>query len=280
MAKRRRRRKTRIRYGRVVILALLALGVMNLARIAVSELIRPAEPAVPTPTPDPRYVNHYNWENLTADGQYRAYSDDTYTSMQGIDVSYAQGEIDWQAVRNDGIEFAMIRTGYRGYETGYLHEDTQFRTNMDGAAQNGIKTGVYWFAQEVSLEEAREAAYYNIGLLQGYHLDLPVAYDMETVTDHDRMSTLTKEEKTAVAKEFCSVLHEAGYQVMIYASDSWLRDEIHMEELQDLCGFWMAHYNVEHPSFPFVFSMWQYSRSGQVAGIKEAVDLDLLIQKR
>ncbi|MBR2829057.1 MAG: hypothetical protein IKE68_00745, partial [Solobacterium sp.] len=94
MAKRRRRRKTRIRYGRVVILVLLALAAGNLVWTVLSELTRPAEPAVPTPTPDPRYVNHYNWENLTADGQYRAYSDDTYTSMQGIDVSYAQGELD------------------------------------------------------------------------------------------------------------------------------------------------------------------------------------------
>ena len=280
MAKRRRIRKKKIRYSRVLILVLLALAAGNLVRIVLTELARPAETPAPTPTPDPRYPNDYNWECLTADGQYKSYNDDTYTSLQGIDVSYAQGEIDWAAVRNDGIEFAMIRTGYRGYETGLLHEDTRFRANMDGAVQNGLQVGVYWFAQEVSVEEAREAAYYNIQLLQGYRLDLPVAYDMETVTDHDRMGTLTKEEKTAVAKEFCSVLHEAGFHVMIYASDSWLRDEIYMEELQDLCGFWMAHYNVEHPSFPFVFSMWQYSRAGQVAGIPEPVDLDLLIRKR
>ena len=96
-----------------------------------------------------------------------------------------------------------------------------------------------------------------------------------------RMTDDMKIKGWALSSEyFCSVLHEAGFHVMIYASDSWLRDEIYMEELQDLCGFWMAHYNVEHPSFPFVFSMWQYSRAGQVAGIPYPVDLDLLIRKR
>ncbi|MBQ1355319.1 MAG: hypothetical protein IIY72_02435, partial [Solobacterium sp.] len=147
MAKRRRIRKKKIRYSRVLILVLLALAAGNLVRIVLTELARPAETPAPTPTPDPRYPNDYNWECLTADGQYKSYNDDTYTSLQGIDVSYAQGEIDWAAVRNDGIEFAMIRTGYRGYETGLLHEDTRFRANMDGAVQNGLQVGVYWFAQ-------------------------------------------------------------------------------------------------------------------------------------
>jgi GH25 family lysozyme M1 (1,4-beta-N-acetylmuramidase) len=229
---------------------------------------------------DPVYQNDYQMTCLVQDENgFYSYEDNTYTSEVGIDVSYANGTIDWNAVRQDGISFAYIRAGYRGYETGQLHTDTSFTENISGALAAGLPVGVYFFTQAINEAEAIEEAEYVLSLIQGYEVTLPIAVDSELVSDHDRISSLSAEEKTAVLKAFCQTIADAGYTPMVYGSASWLRDSLNMEDLQDLCQFWVASYQ-STMTFPYVYSMWQYTASAQLAGLDHVVDLNLWIREK
>ena len=145
---------------------------------------------------------------------------------------------------------------------------------MEGASAAGIETDVYWFSQAVSVEEAEEEAAYVLNLISPYTVGT-VAFDMEIVSDHDRIQGLNAEEKTAIAAAFCRVMKEAGYSVLVYGSDSWMYTSIHMEDLQEEVDFWIAGYGEDYPDFIYTFVMWQYSNTGTMDGIEGNVDLDL-----
>ncbi len=227
-------------------------------------------------TPDPVYKHTYDWTKLKTDAAFYTYADSRYTSRIGVDVSYIQKEINWQSVKDAGIQFAMIRLGYRGYTQGLLHEDAYYRVNMNGARAAGITTGAYWVSHAVNEEEVLEEADYVLLLIKDYDVELPIAYDMEYSHENDRIRSLSREEKTHLADVFAKRIKEAGYVPLIYGSASWLRDEINMVSLQDETDFWLANYGVQYPSFPYRFTMWQYTEKGHVAGITTDVDLDLL----
>ena len=125
-------------------------------------------------------------------------------------------------------------------------------------------------------EEVLEEADYVLLLIKDYDVELPIAYDMEYSHENDRIRSLSREEKTHLADVFAKRIKEAGYVPLIYGSASWLRDEINMVSLQDETDFWLANYGVQYPSFPYRFTMWQYTEKGHVAGITTDVDLDLL----
>ncbi len=270
---RKKKRRRRIRISRIALLVSIIILLVMLARMLFSEEQKTSS-ETPAAIPDPIWRNDYDWSSLREQDGHLKFEDEFYTSKFGIDVSFHQQEIDWQKVAADGVEFAFIRAGYRGYETGGLHTDDYFAANMDGASAAGIETDVYWFSQAVNTEEAEEEAAYVLNLISPYTVGT-VAFDMETVSDHDRIRNLTAEEKTAIAAAFCRVIREAGYSVLVYGSDSWMYTSIHMEDLQEEVNFWLAGYGEDYPDFIYTFTIWQYSSTGKIDGIEKDCDLNL-----
>ena len=203
------------------------------------------------------------------------YKDDKYSSRLGVDVSHHQGKIDWEKVKEDGYEFAIIRIGYRGYGTeGTLKLDNRFHENIKDAQRAGLDVGVYFFAQAINEEEALEEAEFVLKHLKGYKLELPVAYDPESILyDEARTDDVTGEQFTKNAKVFCKRIRKAGYEPMIYSNMLWEAYELDLEKLSDY-PIWYADYE-PLPQTPYDFVMWQYTSSGTVDGIKGRGELNI-----
>lgn len=228
----------------------------------------PIDPSLPK--------NSYDWSFLSRKGDRYSYAPEGGASARlGVDVSKFQGEIDWEKVAADGIEFAMIRMGYRGYGTGAIVTDPTFQQNVEGALANGLEVGVYFFSQAVSEEEAVEEAEYLLEGIAGYGVSMPVVFDMEMVSESDsaRANGLTPEERTAITIAFCQRIKAAGYTPMVYGNPGWLISKVNLKELGDY-PVWLAQYYRE-PFFPYQFQMWQYTNTGRVDGISGNVDLNL-----
>ncbi len=220
-------------------------------------------------------LNDYSDDCFFAIDGRMYYEDDQYTSATGIDVSSYQKEINWENVKADGIDFAMIKVGYRGYSEGEIKDDSRFEENIDGALEAGLDVGVYFFSQATTVQEAVEEAEYVLEKVGDRELAYPIAFDMEYVAGGDRINNLTCEEKTAIANAFCQYIVSKGYRAMIYASTDWLYDEYNIMSLTDY-AVWMAHYT-EKPQYPYEYSIWQYEDSGTVDGISGSVDLNIAI---
>lgn len=234
------------------------------------------EPKIVPPEPASMQNHTYDWTKLRTDNGQYAYEDDSYRSMYGIDVSDHQKKIDWQRVKQSGVQFAFIRVGYRGYETGEIHEDAMFRYNIEQAKKNGILVGAYFFSQATNTEEAKEEADYMIRHLFGYELDLPVVYDFEeTVDGTGRADGQDPKINTDNAITFAETVERGGYRPMIYNSAS-LYQNLFITENLEAYPFWVAHYDTTQPDYPYTFSVWQYSSTGNVDGIVGGTDLDIL----
>lgn len=196
-------------------------------------------------------------------------------ALTGIDVSSHQGDIDWAAVAGDGISFAMLRIGNRGYSQGGLQADSSFETNLAGARDNGLLVGCYFFSQAVSVEEAQEEADFVLSLLADRPMDLPVVFDWEHIEGQEeaRSNNVDSETVTACAIAFCDRIAQAGYQTAIYRNGmlGYLHYDVSQLEAYDA---WYAEY-AAWPSYAYAFNLWQYSDTGTVAGISGNVDLDL-----
>ncbi len=191
----------------------------------------------------------------------------------GIDVSMHQGEIDWQAVADSGIDFAIIRVGNRGSTEGRISLDEYFLDNMEGAIAAGLKVGVYFFSQAISEEEAREEARFVLNWIGGYDLAYPVYFDWEPVAWEARTDGMDPLTLTACAKAFCSEIAAAGYRAGLYFNQSYGYQEFDLTELQEYT-FWLASYS-DTPNFQYHFDVWQYSATGSVPGVATDVDLNL-----
>lgn len=224
--------------------------------------------------------HNYSNDNLVLDeGGVLSYQKDGQTvSKKGIDVSRYQGEIDWERVRADGVEFAFIRAGIRGYGTGKLVPEEGFAENLVKAVEAGVDVGAYFFSQAVTEEEAVEEADLVIEALSGNGLPYPVVYDLERVKSADgRMNGMSKEEMTAVCLAFCNRIKDAGYTPMIYGNLETFCLMLDMTKLEEYPK-WLAYYQDEF-YFPYDFQIWQYSEKGRVDGIKGDVDMNLLLKE-
>lgn len=202
------------------------------------------------------------------------YEDGEKISHKGIDVSRYQGEINWEKVAGDEVEYAFIRLGIRGYTEGALQEDEQFEANMKGARRNGIDVGVYFFTQAASAEEAEEEAQYVLDKIAPYEVDYPVVLDVEAVANaHARTRELTKEERTQYCIAFCEKIREAGYTPMIYGNLKTFMLMLDLEQLEDY-DKWIADYG-DGVYYPYAFRIWQYTDKGRVDGIGTDVDLNI-----
>ena len=226
--------------------------------------------------PKTEYFNDCFW----FEDERTGYEDEIYVSRQGIDVSYHQGFIDWNKVKAAGIEFAILRIGYRGYgQKGTINLDKEFKQNIENAQAAGVDIGVYFFAQAINEDEAREEADFVLKNLEGYELQLPVVYDPESILDVPaRTDDVSGEQFTKNTIVFCEAIKEAGYTPMIYSNMLWEAFEFDMEQL-DMYQFWYADYE-KFPQTPYAYEIWQYSNEGHVDGINGFVDLDIQFIKK
>ena len=195
-------------------------------------------------------------------------------SVLGIDVSIHQGDIDWQQVKDAGIEFVMIRMGYRGYgSNGTIHSDSKARENYAGAKAAGLKIGGYFFSQAISVEEAMAEAYFLLGVIRGWELDMPLVFDWEPTGDDTRTANMDPRTLTDCATAFCRIMRRAGYEPMVYFNLSMSRDMLYLEELTGY-DWWLARY-ADTMDFGYRVTMWQYTSEGSVPGIEGDVDLNL-----
>ena len=270
--KRRRRRLRKSLYPAVLILLIscLAVGLVScLTRKKDEPLL--IEPTTVSTLP----MHNYDFFHLSIENGVAHYEDDNYVSQFGIDVSEHNKAVDWHVMKNAGVQFAYIRAGYRGYTEGILHEDAYFRTNMEGAGNLGITTGVYFFSQAVSVEEAVEEAAFVLDLIKGYDISLPIVYDFEPYSPEmgARTNNLSQMQRTENAIAFLETIKNAGYEGMLYASAYTYMNLFNAYALTDY-PLWVAHY-ASLPDYPYDFCMWQYSESGNANGIPAGIDLNI-----
>ena len=224
----------------------------------------------------------FYWE-----GDRLCYTGSDFRTRFGIDVSAhqnrASGEsqtIDWEAVRDDGVEFVMVRVGYRGTgQAGTLNADAFYAQNIDGAMAAGLETGVYFFAQAITVEEAIAEADFVIELLKDHEINGPVAYDWEMHDASYRVYGTPPEMATACAVAFCERIKEAGYTPMVYAGQYVSYIKYDQGALSPYLS-WYPEYKSEsseklYPTLYYQMDYWQFSSNCYVNGIGGRVDANL-----
>ena len=252
----------------LVTVLLLVLGLMALmggGREPEEETTAPStQPTIPE--------NPYGPEAFTygADGYLTCTAGE---SVLGIDVSAYQGDIDWEAVKNAGVEFVMIRVGYRGNTLGAVNTDGRAGEYYDGATAAGLKVGAYFFSQAITVQEAIAEAEYAMGVMEGWVLEMPLVFDWEYAGAEARTADMDRRTLTDCTIAFCQTVEQAGYRPMIYFNTSQGRDLLYLEELT-AWDWWLAKY-ADTLDSAYAVSMWQYTDSGKVPGIEGNVDLNL-----
>lgn len=209
---------------------------------------------------------------------YMSYEDDRYKSRLIIDVSSHNGEIDWNKVKESGVDGAMIRLGYRGYGDATIVEDECFQKNIAGAKNAGLKVGVYFFSQATTPEEAIEEAEYVTEKIWGRGVSLPVAFDMEPFMGNERFLNHDIKSKTEMADAFLKVITKFGYEPILYGNPTWLTNDVDISKLTEY-PIWLAHYTYS-TEWPYKFRMWQFTSQGRVNGISGDVDLNIIFDKK
>lgn len=218
--------------------------------------------------------NPYDGGDFRSSGGRVYYDSDEYDVQYGIDVSFYQNDIDWNAVASDGIDFAIIRGGYRGCSEGEMFEDTRFREYIEGAKGAGLDVGLYFFSQAINEEEAREEARFLIALADEYGVDYPLIFDWEPLSySYSRTNNFDYSRLTKIAVAFCETIEDAGYVPMVYLNPSFAYLRYDLRGLDGI-DIWLAHYT-ETTNYRYDFKMWQYGSSGSVSGIAGRVDMDI-----
>ena len=217
--------------------------------------------------------------SITAEGEYEYIKDGKVASHKGIDVSKYQGNVDWKKVAEDGVEYAFIRVGCRGYgSSGTLIKDEKFHQNVKGALEQGIKVGTYFFTQAITTEEALAEAELVLKELGDYEITYPVAIDVERIQNEKaRQDALTVEERTEICKVFCEKIKEAGYIPMVYGDSETFEKLIIPQELAAY-DFWICE-TEGTMTFPYEFAVWQYSHKGTVPGIKGDTNISISLKE-
>lgn len=224
------------------------------------------------------YVSPYNFDNLKNEqGRFSYYEEGNLVSQTAVDVSDLQGKIDWERVSEDGIDFAMIRLGRRGYTEGNIYLDNYYYENVSGVQSEGMPFGVYFFSQAITEDEAIEEANFVIKHLSGSGISYPVVFDHEPVESADgRANNLSKNELTHITKAFCQKIEDAGYTPMIYGN-AFDMERLNLNDLKGI-DIWYAEYESSQPTGQFDFAMWQYSSTANVSGINTQADLSILFK--
>ena len=237
--------------------------------VILEPTISETEPENPTIPPDRNPYNRYDFQ----------YNRNNYlllqnvTSYPGVDVSAHQGQIDWQAVKKSGIEFAIIRLGYRGYGSGKLVEDEYAKKNLKEAKEAGLKIGAYFFSQALDIKETDEEIQFILNMLADVNLDMPIVLDWEIPVEDARTKDMDARTLTDIQLHFCGQMKKMGFQPMVYFN--WHQSEklYYLSELEDY-PFWLALYQ-DRMTYPWKVEMWQWTSSGKVPGIQGNVDINV-----
>lgn len=219
--------------------------------------------------------NEYDYTKLVCQSDLMQYYEDgRRVSYVGADISKYQDYIDFVKLKKSGIHFVMIRVGARGYGTGQLVMDDHFTENIKRATDAGLQVGVYFSSQAITAEEAEEEAKLVLEAVEDYKLTYPVAFDMEFAeNDTARIETLSRAEKTEIAKTFLDLVSEEGYLPMIYGDKEWLIKEIDMSKLTAY-DIWLSQLQ-DIPDYPYRYTIWQYTKSASVDGIAGYANLNI-----
>ncbi len=225
--------------------------------------------------------NDYVRDRFYKDGDYElmAYHDEDghITSKIVVDLSSFQENIDFAALKNAGVYGVCLRTGFRGYGSGALVEDDNFKTFYKDAKKAGLKIGVYFYSQAISEEEAIEEADYVLELIKGKKIELPVAFDTEGVYAEDaRGDAIDTDTRTDCAVAFCERIAQKGYEPMIYSNRNWFAQNLDMSRLYHY-KLWIAHY-ADSTDFPYVYNGWQYTDSEIIPGSETPIDASVWIE--
>jgi GH25 family lysozyme M1 (1,4-beta-N-acetylmuramidase) len=221
--------------------------------------------------------NSYDYEYLELEnGRFIYARDGIQTSATGVDVSHYNESIDWAKVKADGVDFAMIRLGYRGYEEGVIKEDPRAIEYIEGAIAAGLDVGVYFYTQAITVEEAIEEAEWVLEKIKPYELTYPVALDIEiTSAENVRANNISGKLQNDIAEAFCDRIKEDGYRPMIYANKRMAYLKLDMSRVSKY-DFWIAEWSDKAPpDFAYDFRIWQYSVDGEVDGISTPVDMNV-----
>ena len=221
-------------------------------------------------------ASSYIKERFATENGRMVYNDASVSYITGVDVSAFQGDIDWYAVKEDGIDFAIIRAGLRGYgSSGNIYEDDRVRENLKNAAAAGLQTGVYFYSQAITPEEALEEAEFVLDIIKDYKITAPVVFDWENEPDVAmRTDNLDSETLTQCAITFCERIKSAGYMPAVYFNLNDAYNRYNLSKIKDYI-FWYAQHEGEVPNFYYSYAIWQYSDSGKVKGINGNVDLNI-----
>lgn len=202
----------------------------------------------------------------------------------GIDVAKWQGVVDWKQVKASGVDFAMIRVGYRTQVDGEIYEDPYAKYNLQQAKANGIKIGVYFFSTAITEKEAKEEAKWVAGYIAPYPITYPVAYNCEGFTDADnRQNGLSSGTRTDIAIAFLDYVESQGYTPMFYSARNELEQNAQWDtdRLDSKYKIWVAQYPAEpytsssKSTYTGEHAMWQFTSKGEVRGIDKAVDINI-----
>ncbi|MGN9017734.1 glycoside hydrolase family 25 protein [Lachnospiraceae bacterium HCP1S3_C3] len=225
-------------------------------------------------------LNDFNADDFQRNdkGELEYIKEGKTASYKGIDVSKYQGSIDWKAVAEDGVDYAIIRIGYRGYGTGEIVLDEAFENNVKGALDAGLDVGVYFFSQAIDEKEAAEEAKFVLDNIKAYKINGPVVFDTEEVASGEgRMKDISSDKLTDITIKFMETVKKKGYTPMIYANLQWFVSNLDISRLGNY-EKWFASYTTPF-YFPYEISMWQYSDAGSVNGIKGNVDMNISFKK-
>ncbi|MBQ8881238.1 MAG: glycoside hydrolase family 25 protein [Oscillospiraceae bacterium] len=259
--------------GGILLLAALTVLIVNLAKPAPAQ---PESTVTASTEPTGETVSELVENPLKpADFVYR---EDFLTcltapALLGIDVSEWQSQVDWQQVKAAGVEFVIIRAGWRGSELGVLTRDTLAQSHYAGAKAAGLKVGAYFFSQAISVEEAQADADFLLESIRDWELDMPAVFDWEHISDSYRTAQVDARLLTDITKAFCDRITKAGHKPMVYFNEAHSFDRLYLQELAAY-DFWLAQYG-DKLSYPYRVDMWQYTESGTVPGIEGKVDIDL-----
>ena len=229
------------------------------------------------------YVNNEKWVdgmklNILDSSKFKWVNGIPYykDSQLGIDVSSHQGSIDWNKVKNDGVEFVILRVGFRGYgPSGLLRNDARFEEYYAGAKSVGLPIGVYFFSQAINEQEAIEEANLMLQATNGKQIDLGYVYDLEDITyDGARTDNMSASQWTRNAVAFLNTIKAAGKKGIIYTNMSWYREKYYIDKLYEW-DIWLAQYGTKTPSLPYEFKIWQFSDKGRIDGINTKVDMNV-----
>lgn len=263
MARTKNRRRVRLKLSRRGKIQLIVLGLIILAIIGISSY----------------YAATHHERVQVADYEHNARFDN-YVKVLGIDVSYVQKDIDWNKVKNSGIDFAFIRAGFRDTDQGKLYTDEYFDKNMKHAKRAGLMVGVYFFSQATSKSEAIAEAEYVIDLVDRYELTLPIVFDYEEYGDGRLAQAISSGELTPdkifnICRAFTSRVEAAGYESCVYGNYNMLTNTSDGAYLSKFTNIWVAQYNYR-AEFAGNYRFWQCTDSQVVPGIEGYVDLDFM----